>query len=183
MRGPLRLSPLWSAVLALVLTACATPIETTRPALQLPASWSEAAPGSQGDRALERDWWRAFGSPELESLVAEAQAASPDLAIAAERVRQAELAARLEPAFGWDQLVLPERSTEVLHSISAYLRHRDLVLSEWGYGRTVARTQGLKDKVAADHDPARGDPKRDFTLAIVAAAAAAVAWIAALITS
>lgn len=46
-----------------------------------------------------------------------------------------------------------------------------------------ARTQGLKDKIPADHDPARGDPKRDFTLAIVAAAAAAVTWIAALILS
>jgi hypothetical protein len=55
-----------------------------------------------------------------------------------------ELAARLEPAFGWDDLVLPERQREVLGSISAYLRHRDLVLSDWGYERTVARTQGLK---------------------------------------
>src|SRR6202007_113577 len=27
---------------------------------------------------------------------------------------------------------------------SAYLRHRDRVLSDWGYDRTVARTQGLK---------------------------------------
>jgi ATPase family associated with various cellular activities (AAA)/Winged helix domain, variant len=56
----------------------------------------------------------------------------------------AELAARLEPAFGWDDLVLPDHPRDVLRSISAYLRHRDLVLSEWGYDRTVARTQGLK---------------------------------------
>jgi hypothetical protein len=64
--------------------------------------------------------------------------------------RLGELAARLDPAFGWEQLVLPERPTEVLHSISAYLRHRDLVLSEWGYGRTVARTQGLKTLFAGE---------------------------------
>ena len=32
----------------------------------------------------------------------------------------------------------------MLGSISAYLRHRDRVLSEWGYERAVARTQGLK---------------------------------------
>ncbi len=56
----------------------------------------------------------------------------------------AELAARLEPAFGWEDLVLPERPREILGSISSYLRHRDVVLSEWGYERTVARTQGLK---------------------------------------
>jgi SpoVK/Ycf46/Vps4 family AAA+-type ATPase len=56
----------------------------------------------------------------------------------------AELAARLEPAFGWDDLVVAEHPRQVLRSISAYLRHRDLVLSEWGYEHTVARTQGLK---------------------------------------
>ncbi len=64
--------------------------------------------------------------------------------------RLGELAARLEPAFGWEQLVLPERPLEVLHSISAYLRHRDLVLSEWGYGRTVARNQGLTTLFAGE---------------------------------
>ena len=51
---------------------------------------------------------------------------------------------RLEPAYGWDDLVLAERPLEVLRSISAYLRHRDLVLFEWGYERTVAPDQGLK---------------------------------------
>jgi SpoVK/Ycf46/Vps4 family AAA+-type ATPase len=58
--------------------------------------------------------------------------------------RLGELAARLEPGYRWHDLVLPERQHELLHSISAYLRHRDRVLSEWGYERTVARTQGLK---------------------------------------
>ena len=61
----------------------------------------------------------------------------------ASSTRLGELATRLEPAFGWSQLVLPERPTEVLHSISSYLRHRDLVLSEWGFERTV-QNQGLK---------------------------------------
>jgi hypothetical protein len=58
--------------------------------------------------------------------------------------RIGELATRLEPAFGWDDLVLPARQREVLASISGYLRHRDLVLFEWGYDRAVARDQGLK---------------------------------------
>ena len=58
--------------------------------------------------------------------------------------RLGELAARLEPGYRWDDLVLPERQLELLQSISAYLRHRDRVLSDWGYERAVARTQGLK---------------------------------------
>jgi hypothetical protein len=55
-----------------------------------------------------------------------------------------ELAARLPPGYRWHDLVVPERQLELLQSISAYLRHRDRVLSDWGYERSVARTQGLK---------------------------------------
>jgi hypothetical protein len=58
--------------------------------------------------------------------------------------RLGELAAHLAPAYAWKDLVLPERQLDLLRSISAYLRHRDQVLSEWGYEETVSRTQGLK---------------------------------------
>jgi ATPase family associated with various cellular activities (AAA)/Winged helix domain, variant len=73
--------------------------------------------------------------------------AGPDLDLGARRAsstRLAELASRLDNPFGWDDIVIAERQLEVLKSISSYLRHRDLVLSEWGYEQTVARTQGLK---------------------------------------
>jgi len=62
----------------------------------------------------------------------------------ASSARLGELAARLPPGHGWDELVVPARQLDLLRSISAYLRHRDRVLSEWGYERSVARTQGLK---------------------------------------
>ena len=84
---------LWAG-LSLALAACATRIDHTRPALEMPARWAEAEPGPAA-AALERDWWRRFQSDELVRLIDEAQAGSLDLAIAAERVRQAELAARL----------------------------------------------------------------------------------------
>src|SRR3954466_13269316 len=58
--------------------------------------------------------------------------------------RLGELAARLPPGYRWEGLVVPERQRALLQSISAYLRHRDRVLSDWGYEKTVARTQGLK---------------------------------------
>jgi SpoVK/Ycf46/Vps4 family AAA+-type ATPase len=64
--------------------------------------------------------------------------------------RLGELAARLDPVHRWGDLVLPERHIGLLRSISAYLRHRDLVLQEWGYERTVARTQGLKAMFAGE---------------------------------
>jgi NodT family efflux transporter outer membrane factor (OMF) lipoprotein len=44
------------------------------------------------------DWWRSFDSEELSTLVAAALSASPDIAIAAERVRQAEAQVRIAGA-------------------------------------------------------------------------------------
>ena len=64
--------------------------------------------------------------------------------------RLGELAVRLDPVHRWADLVLPERQLALLQSISSYLRHRDLVLQEWGYERTVARTQGLKAMFAGE---------------------------------
>jgi ATPase family associated with various cellular activities (AAA)/Winged helix domain, variant len=74
---------------------------------------------------------------------------TPDPSDLAEGARQAsvsrlgELANRLPPAFSWDDLVLPEKTLGLVHSISGYLRHRDRVLTEWGYAKT-AQSQGLK---------------------------------------
>jgi hypothetical protein len=62
----------------------------------------------------------------------------------ASSTRLEELATRLQPAFGWDDLVLPERQAQLLRSISSFLRHRDQVLSGWGYERVVGAAQGLK---------------------------------------
>ncbi|MFM9916488.1 MAG: efflux transporter outer membrane subunit [Rhizobacter sp.] len=76
---------------ALTLMGCAAPIDSTRPSFDLPAKWNEASPGSG---VLQRDWWRGFQSTELASLIDNAQAGSPTLAIAAERVQQAEILVR-----------------------------------------------------------------------------------------
>ncbi len=78
-------------IAACAFAGCATPIDRVRPTIELPAQWIEAAPGAL---ALQRDWWRSFQSAELEQLIAAAQADSPTLAIAAERVQQAELLVR-----------------------------------------------------------------------------------------
>jgi SpoVK/Ycf46/Vps4 family AAA+-type ATPase len=77
----------------------------------------------------------------------------PDLDFGARQAsssRLGELAARIPPGFGWSDLVVPDKPRELLMSISAYLRHRDRVLSDWGYEKTVARTQGLKVLFAGD---------------------------------
>jgi hypothetical protein len=70
-----------------------------------------------------------------------------DLATAARRVsgvRLGDLGRRLATPHGWEDLILPARAGTLLRSVSGHLRHRDLVLGDWGYGRSVAHTHGLK---------------------------------------
>ena len=64
--------------------------------------------------------------------------------------RLGELAARLNPGWRWDDLIVPVKQLEQLQSISAYLRHRDRVLTDWGYERIVPRSQGLKALFAGE---------------------------------
>ena len=62
----------------------------------------------------------------------------------ASRTRLGDLAVRVQRRAGWNDLVLPEEPLGLLRSVAAFLRHRDLVLSEWGYERAVGGGQGLK---------------------------------------
>lgn len=91
--------------IAALLGGCAV----THPALEaapaMPLAYSEAAAAAAAaesfpaDAAMPAgDWWNAFGSAELSALIAAAEAANPDLAIAAERVRQAEAQVRTADA-------------------------------------------------------------------------------------
>lgn len=93
------------AVLAMVaLGACGT-IGDSPPALHrgapaMPSAWAES--GAQDvapdTASLTRDWWRGFGSAELSGLIDAALRASPEMEIAAERVRQAEAQVRIAGA-------------------------------------------------------------------------------------
>jgi len=67
------------------LTGCAVQPDYRRPAVELPAAWAESAQNPSKDG----NWWRVFGDPALEALVAEALARNSDLARAAARVDEA----------------------------------------------------------------------------------------------
>jgi ATPase family associated with various cellular activities (AAA)/Winged helix domain, variant len=70
-----------------------------------------------------------------------------DLHLGARRAssRQLEqLAVTLPGRERWEELVLPERSLALLRSISAYLRHRELVLGDWGFDAAVTGEHGVK---------------------------------------
>ena len=77
----------------------------------------------------------AFGHDHLLALDAGARQAS--------RSAIGDRARRLAPDCAWDELVLPERQLEQLRSIAAHLRHRDQVLTEWGFERAASGRLGL----------------------------------------
>jgi len=72
------------------LAGCATaPGPVAAPTLQLPSAWQAPVPAAGDDGAALADWWQRFGDPQLPTLVAEAQAASPTLSAALARIEQA----------------------------------------------------------------------------------------------
>jgi len=80
------------ALLALA-AGCAVKPDYQRPAVELPAAWKESAPVA----AAGGDWWRIYGDPVLDRLVAEAFERNTDLLAATARVDESRaLAAQAE---------------------------------------------------------------------------------------
>ncbi|MFN3524142.1 MAG: efflux transporter outer membrane subunit [Phenylobacterium sp.] len=88
---PLRRSAAMAAAAAL-LSGCATvPDLPQGAALPAPESLAASRSFSAADADWPADaWWRAYGDPQLDALIGEALAGSPDLASAEARVRKAE---------------------------------------------------------------------------------------------
>jgi ATPase family protein associated with various cellular activities (AAA)/winged helix domain-containing protein len=59
------------------------------------------------------------------------------------RRRLDELATRIEPGAGWDDLILPEPQRLVLRQIAAQVRQRRRVYDEWGFGKRHERGLGV----------------------------------------
>ncbi len=62
-------------------------------------------------------------------------------ALAGTRPRLEGLAQRLDPRATWDDLVLPERQSDLLHQIAAQVRLRGRVYDDWGFA--AKRNRGL----------------------------------------
>jgi hypothetical protein len=57
--------------------------------------------------------------------------------------RLGELALKIEPRYGWNDLVLPENTLAQLHEICSHVRHRHRVLGEWRFERKLSYGKGL----------------------------------------
>jgi DNA polymerase III delta prime subunit len=54
-----------------------------------------------------------------------------------------ELAVKIEPRQGWEDIVLPEDKTAQLQEICSQARHRYRVFGEWGFDRKLSHGKGL----------------------------------------
>lgn len=85
-----------ASAIALLTSACAVTSQPPAPAPVMPIAYAEPLPLAGLRPSL--DWWAAFNSPELSALVGTAIADNSDLAMAAERVQQAEALVRVADA-------------------------------------------------------------------------------------
>jgi len=89
------------AVAIATLSGCTLPDVGPRPEVRPPAALQSAQSLPASDPAASwpaSDWWRGYGDPQLDALVAEALAGSPDVAAAEARIRQARGAAEVSGA-------------------------------------------------------------------------------------
>jgi hypothetical protein len=68
----------------------------------------------------------------------------------ASRARLDDLAQRIEPAAGWDELVLPPAQKNILRQIAAQACHRLTVYQQWGFASKGARGLGLSALFAGE---------------------------------
>lgn len=85
------------ATLVMTITACQSIQKADRPGFEFEQTFTantEILPTVE----IGKNWWTSFRSPQLNQLIEQAQKQNPDLRIAAERVRQAELQMRIAGA-------------------------------------------------------------------------------------
>lgn len=100
----MRLAPLIGCTLTLA--GCAAGPDFKPPAAEVPAHWSNPAPGSHSD---ERDadlqrWWTSFNDPTLSSLIDRALAANLDLRVAVLRIEESRAQRAVTTASLWPSL-------------------------------------------------------------------------------
>ena len=90
--------------------------------------------GSAVREACQHAHWRGESRPAQEDLMAAARTQSS---------RQIEsLARKIEPAHGWEEIVLPPATMAQLRALCSRVVHRHRVLDDWGFHRKLANGKG-----------------------------------------
>ncbi len=92
------LRPITAAVVVALLGACSMTPDYQRPEMPAPPRFEAAPAAAAPDVWPDRDWWRGFGSRELDTLIAQAVESNRNLRAAVARIRQAEAQAKVAGA-------------------------------------------------------------------------------------
>jgi NodT family efflux transporter outer membrane factor (OMF) lipoprotein len=92
-----RCGALAALLLPALLGACKLGPAYERPETAVPRAWT-GEPAADQAAWPSSDWWKSFGSPQLDELIAQAQSRNTDLAAAAARIQQADAQARIAGA-------------------------------------------------------------------------------------
>jgi hypothetical protein len=88
----------------------------------------------------------ALGPAEMAAVADQARADLPGLWSACRETAGRgldALAERIEPRFGWDDIVLPTAVRQDLEALVAQVRHRSQVYGRWGFERRLPRGRGV----------------------------------------
>lgn len=73
-----------------------------------------------------------------------------DACLKQSRPRLDHLAQRIEPVATWNELILPEPQTRMLHEIAMHVKQRFKVYEEWGFGSRGSRGLGISALFTGD---------------------------------
>jgi outer membrane protein, multidrug efflux system len=93
-----RFAAVSSGCLFLLLNACSVGPAYQRPDIALPSNWHDSTGPDAATVWPAADWWRGFGSPQLDQFIGQAQSSNDDLAAAIARVTQADAQVRIAGA-------------------------------------------------------------------------------------
>ena len=144
-----------AVALAALLAGCASTGGLATSARKLDAASLQAAaslgPASLSAAAWPTEaWWRRYGDPQLDALVAEALAHSPNLRLAQARIRQAEAFAGAAQAAAGPQLGAGVRSNRVVLSPNPGPPARTI-----SAGRSSQRSVSVFGSICAHSSPPR----------------------------
>ena len=129
-----------AAMMVAALAACAPDLGPL-PQTQAAASYATAKSFAAPDAAWPSDdWWKAYGDPELDQLIDEALAGSPDLKMAAARMRGAEAMADVSGANLWPTVVgeAALQETEETRNIGFPRPYTALLPRGWHHAAEIA---------------------------------------------
>jgi multidrug efflux system outer membrane protein len=151
-----RRSALVALLLPVAVSACDLGPDYQRPETSVPRTWNNAAPSAE-EAWPSLDWWKSFGLPQLDALIAEAQSSNTDLGAATARVQQADAQARIAgapllPAVGANVNAGPNRLLNNLGRERHFTTFQGLLQASYEldfWGKNRAAFEAAEDSASA----------------------------------